>query len=149
MANPTPLPPPDKDVHFDDDIIREVENYTEGAEGDSQVQALDPSQLSFLPRALSSRGAGTSAGNAGPSTSGAASWDVGPCYVCKEWVSRISIEKMASMAREYRLGLSSLAQVRQETTFPSCWLHGHQQGDFEDGGFPSPSIIHRLSPLIL
>ena len=35
MANPTPLPPLDEDVHFDDDLIREVENYTEGVEGDS------------------------------------------------------------------------------------------------------------------
>ena len=37
MGNPTPSLPLDKDVHFNDDIIREVKNYTEGAEGDTQV----------------------------------------------------------------------------------------------------------------
>ena len=36
-TNPTLWPPFDKDVHFDDDIIRKVKNYTEGVEGDSQV----------------------------------------------------------------------------------------------------------------
>ena len=82
MANPTPSFPPDEDVHYDDDIIREVENYTEGAKGDAQVQAFDPPQLAFLPRALLSRAAGISAGDVGTSTSGAASRDVSPHYVC-------------------------------------------------------------------
>ena len=88
MANPTPLPPPDEDVYFDDGIIREVKNYTKEVEGDSQVQALDPHRLAFLPRALSSRGASTSMGDAGPSTSGAASWNLDPRYVwtrCPEY----------------------------------------------------------------
>ena len=83
MANPTPLPPPDEDVYSEDDIIYEVENYSEWAEGDSQVQALDP----LFPPALSSRGAGTSTGNANLSTSGTASRDVDPHYVCEDWVT--------------------------------------------------------------
>ena len=102
-ANPTPLPPPDEDVHSDNDLIHEVENYAEGVKGDSQVQALDPPRLASLPRTLSSSVAGTSRGDASHSTSGAASRDLGPRYVCEDWVSRISIEKMASMAREYML----------------------------------------------
>ena len=43
VANLTPLPPPNGDTHSDDEIIHEVENYTEGVEGDADVQALDPS----------------------------------------------------------------------------------------------------------
>ena len=91
MGNPTLLPPPDGDVHSDDDIICEVENYTEGVEGDAYVQAFNPPQLAFFPHALSSRGAGISAGDVGPSTSGAVSRDVSPHYVCEDWVSRIFI----------------------------------------------------------
>ena len=85
-------------MHSDNNIIREVKNYTKGAEGDAQVQTLNPPQLAFLPRALSYRGVGISTGDAGPSNSGVASWDIGPR------MSQISIEKLASMAREYRLG---------------------------------------------
>ena len=100
MTNPTPLPFPFEDVHFDDNLICEVQNYAEGVEGDSQVQALDHPQLAFLPRALSSRGAGISRSDVGPSTSGAASRDLGPRYVCEDWVSWISIKKTTSVARE-------------------------------------------------
>ena len=89
------MPPPDEDVHSNDDLICEIENHIERAEGDSQVQPLDPPRLIFLPCALSSTGAGTFAGNVGPSTSGAASRDIGPRYVYEEWVSRISIKKLA------------------------------------------------------
>ena len=103
MANLTPLPPLDEDVNSDNDLIREIENYAEGVEGDSQVQTLDSPRLATFPRALSSRGASTSMGDAGPSTSGVASRDLGPHYVCEDWVSRISIEKMVFVAHEYRL----------------------------------------------
>ena len=48
VGNPTLLPPPDGDVHSDDDIICEVENYTEGVEGDAYVQAFNPPQLAFF-----------------------------------------------------------------------------------------------------
>ena len=95
MGNPTLLPHPNKDVHFDDDIICKVKNYIEGAEGDAQVQTLDLSQLAFLPRALSSRGVGISTSDASTSTSGAASQDISPRYMCEDWVSRTSIEKLA------------------------------------------------------
>ena len=62
--------------HSNNNIICEVENYTEGVEGDSQVQALDSPQLTFLPCALSSRVACTSAGDASPSTNGVACWSL-------------------------------------------------------------------------
>ena len=83
VTNPTPLPPPDEDV-FDDDIICEVENYTEGVERDSKVQALNPPQLAFLPCALSSRGACISASDASPSASGATSQNISPRYVWED-----------------------------------------------------------------
>ena len=35
VANPTTLPHPNEDVYSNDDIICDVENYTEGAEGDA------------------------------------------------------------------------------------------------------------------
>ena len=78
------MPLLDEDVYSDDDLICEIKNYAEGVEGDSQVQALDPSQLAFLPRALSSRGTSTFRGDVGHSTSGVASWDLGPRYACKD-----------------------------------------------------------------
>ena len=84
MGNPTPSPPLDEDLHSDDDIICEVEKYTEGVEGDTQVQALDPPKLAFLPHTLSSRGACISAGDAGPSTNGAVSRDIGLRCVCED-----------------------------------------------------------------
>ena len=83
-ANPLLKHSFDEDVHSNDDLIHEIENYTEGAEGDAQVQLLDSPQLTFLPHALSSICASTSTGNAGPLTSGAASQDVSPCYVCED-----------------------------------------------------------------
>ena len=83
-ANPALTHPLDEGVNFDEDLIHEIENYTKGAKGDAQVQPLDPPQFAFLPRVLSSLGAGISTSNAGPLTNRAVSLDVGPCYVCED-----------------------------------------------------------------
>ena len=84
MGNPTPSPPLDEDVHSDDDITHEVKDYTGGLKETANFILLIPSQLVFLPRALSSRGAGISMSNVGPSTTGASFQDVSPCYVCED-----------------------------------------------------------------
>ena len=104
MANPPPELPPNEEVHSDEDLIGEVENYNKEAERDAQTQPLDPPQFAFLSRTLSYVGASSLAGGAGPSTSGAMSSGVSPRYVCEDWVSRIITGKLASIACKYRLG---------------------------------------------
>ena len=58
----------------------------------------------LLQHARSSMGAGTSVGDAGPSTSSTMPSTSGLCYACEDWMSRLSIGKLKSIAHEYRMG---------------------------------------------
>ena len=42
VANPLSTLSPNKEVHSNNNLIREIENYNEGTEVDTQVQPLDP-----------------------------------------------------------------------------------------------------------
>ena len=84
-GHPPPMPSHDKEVHSnDDDLICGVENYIQRGETDTQVQPPEvnlPLTL-FLPCAWFSTRAGTSAGSAGPSTSGTVPLTNSPRCVC-------------------------------------------------------------------
>ena len=104
----------DEGVHSDDDLIREVENYSERAEGGTQVQPPkgDLPPFALPSSALSSMGAGSLVDDAAPLTSG-------PHYACEDWVSRISIGKLKSIARDYRLGEIARWPSLNKTPCPS------------------------------
>ena len=110
------------EVNSDDDLIREVKGYTEVGEMESDTQPQttrgDLLQASHPARTRSSTGAGASTSGAGASTSGAGASTSGAgastsgaqvlaggsCYICRDWVSQITVKKLKLIACQYRLG---------------------------------------------
>ena len=89
-------------------------------------------------------------GDAGPLTNGAASRDIGPPYVREDWVSRISIEKLASVAREYMLrNLARWPKSNKRSHLPFIGFMAISEAILKAGVFLPPSSIYRSSPLIL
>ena len=78
MTIPLSLPAYDEKVHSDEDLIREVKNYSNGVK---EVVKFNLSSTSDTT----------------PSTSGRH-------YTCEDWVSQISIGKLKSIAHKYKLG---------------------------------------------
>ena len=70
VANPPSMPSSDKEVHSDDKIFCEIEDYAVEAEKEDHVQAGDPYLYVLASDVWWSEG-GSSFSGAGPSTSGA------------------------------------------------------------------------------
>ena len=69
-TNPPRAPSSDEEVHSDDEIFREIEDYAIEAEGEDHVQVWDPPLYVLTPDVRWYEGA-SSFGGAGPTTSGA------------------------------------------------------------------------------
>ena len=88
-------------MNSDDDLIQEVESYTEVGrmERNTQPQTTrgDLPQATYLARTRSSTGVGASTSDAQvpPSSS---------CYICRDWVSQIIVKKLKLITRQYKFG---------------------------------------------
>ena len=108
------------DTNFDDDLIQEIKGYTETdeAEGVAHPQGtegnLPPVIQSAHTRSSTSEGASTSSAQA--STSGTR-------YVCRDWVSHISVKRLKLIARQFWLREESinLAQMRDRIFLILVW----------------------------
>ena len=101
-TNPPSAPSSDGEVHSDDEIFREIEDYTMEAEKE-RVQAGDPPVYVLASNDWWSEGA-SSLGGTEPSTNGASPADPNSRDIYKDWVYGLSNKKLGFISREFRLG---------------------------------------------
>ena len=98
----------DEEVGSDDDLICKVEEYDEGGkpEWDAQPQPIERGlpHTSHPIYTRPSTGGDASSSGTGPSTSGAGVPDDSFPYVCRDWVSWMTLGELKSITRQYRLG---------------------------------------------
>ena len=118
VANLPEAPSSDEEVHFDDKIFREIEDYVMEVKREKQVQASDfPLYGLALDVRWSERA--SSSGGAKPSTIGALSTDPNSRYIYEDWVFGLLSKKLGFISREFRLGnLASWAAENEISHLP-------------------------------
>ena len=92
-TNPPNVPSLDEEVHSDNEIFREIEDYAIEAEREDRVQARDPPLYMLTLDASWSEGESSSRG-VRPSTSGAPPINSNSQYIYKDWISSFSNKKL-------------------------------------------------------
>ena len=103
VANPPGAPSSSGEVHSDDEIFREIEDY---AREEERVQASD-SPLYVCTSDVWWSGGASSFGGAKPSTSRAPAASPNSRYICENWVFGLSNKKLGFISHEFRLGNSA------------------------------------------
>ena len=94
-ANPLRVPSSGEEVHSDDEIFREIEDFEMEEE---QVQVGDSPLYVHTSNVLWSRGASSSL-RVEPSTSGALVADPNLQYICEDWFFGLSNKKLGFISR--------------------------------------------------